>query len=314
MRWMVTGREISPTEQRGQSNPAPRQRRTDLRIEPSPTALLADARGRLASLAYTDQIEPSEPPESCPNSTGRVVIELYSGMVYPDRCRRSQCRFCLPLNARRRALAITYAGPRRMIRLSLLAGESDESPCKTALRRVGLIRRNLKRIGLEPGEWSFTIEKNPNGTGYHAHCLQHGRSIPQAELQESCVRAGAGFPHINSIKREGIWTSRYGLKGFGADGYGLKSFRPNGDPREALRINNGRLEHHSRAFFAIDGEALRVRDMEREAIAELNGTKRVAYVGSTVDRAMSIVHDERLRHAMISNIARRSTRNLRAMA
>jgi len=314
MRWLVSGREIDPSEHRGQSSATPRQRRTDLRIEPSPTALARAARGRLASLAYTDQTEPTERPESCPNGSGRVVIELYSGSVYPDRCRRSQCRYCLPLNARRRCLAITYAGPRRMIRLSLLASESDLSPCTTALKRVGLIRRNLKRIGLEPGEWSFTIEQNPNGTGYHAHCLQHGPSIPQAELQESCVRAGAGFPHINSIKREGIWTSRYGLKGFGADGYGLKSFRPNGESREALRINNGRLEHHSRGFFAIDGEVMRVRDMERAAITELNGGKRLAYIGSSVDRAMSIVHDERLRHALIGKIHLRQARSLRAMA
>jgi len=314
MRWLVSGKEIEPSEHRGQSTGPPRQRRTPLRIEASPTVLAADARGRLASLASTDQIEPAERPESCPKASGRVVVELYSGMIYPDRCRTSQCRFCLPLNARRRALAITYAGPRRMIRLSLLAGESDQSPCTTALKRVGLIRRNIKRIGLEPGEWSFTIEKNPNGTGYHAHCLQHGRSIPQAELQESCVRAGAGFPHINSIKREGVWTSRYGLKGFGADGYGLKSFRPNGDPSEALRINNGRLEHHSRGFFAIDGEVLRVRDMEREAITELNGTKRVAYIASSVESAKMIVHNERLRHAMILDVARRQARGLRAMA
>jgi len=241
-------------------------------------------------------------------------MELYSGEVYADRCRSSQCPFCLPLNARRRCLAITYAGPRRMIRLSLLASESDESPCTTALTRVGLIRRNLKRMGLEPGEWSFTIERNPKGTGYHAHCLQHGRSIPQAELQESCVRAGAGFPHINSIKRDGIWTSRYGLKGFGADGYGLKSFRPNGDALEALRINNGRMEHHSRGFFAIDGEVLKVRDMERAAIVAMNGIQRVAYMGSTVDSAQSIVHDERLRHAMITDVNRRNRRKLRAMA
>lgn len=259
-------------------------------------------------------MEPRERPEICPNGSGRVVLELYSGMVYPDRCRSSQCDYCLPLNARRRCLAITYAGPQRMIRLSLLAGELDQSPCKTALTRVGLIRRNLKRIGREPGEWSFTIEKNPKGTGYHAHCLQRGPSIPQAELQESCVRAGAGFPHINSIKRAGMWTSRYGLKGFGADGYGLKTFRSSGDPREALRINGGRLEHHSRGFFAIDGEAVRVREMERLAIAEMNGTKRVAYVGVAHDKAESIVHDERLRHALIRDVHLRSVAKLRAMA
>lgn len=305
--WLGSRKRVLPP-QRGRRPPVA------LVLEPSPTALLNDARGRLASLASTDQMEPTERPEKCPNGSGRVVVELYSGMVYPDRCRSSQCDYCLPLNARRRCLAITYAGPQRMIRLSLLAGESDDSPCRTALTRVGLIRRNLKRIGRNPGEWSFTIERNPNGTGYHAHCLQRGPSIPQAELQESCVRAGAGFPHINSIKRHGIWTSRYGLKGFGADGYGLKSFRPNGNAREALRINGGRLEHHSRSFFSVDGEALRVRDMERAAIAAMNGLKRVAYVGCTEDRAQSMVHNERLRHALIAQVNRRTVMGQRAMS
>lgn len=201
-----------------------------------------------------------------------------------------------------------------MIRLSLVAGELDESPCRTTLTRVGLIRRNLKRIGREPGEWSFTIEQNPNGTGFHAHCLQRGPSIPQEELQECCARAGAGFPHINSIKRHGIWTSRYGLKGFGADGYGLKSFRPNGNPKEALRINGGRLEHHSRGFFAIDGEPLRVRDMERAAIAEMNGTKRVAYIGCSERTATELVGNERVRHALIGEVNRRTVNGQRAMA
>jgi len=218
------------------------------------------------------------------------------------------------MNARRRCLAITYAGPQRMIRLSLLASESDESPCATARTRVGRISRNLKRMGLNPGEWTWTIEKNPKGTGFHAHCLQRGPSIPQAELQESCARASAGIPYINAIRREGIWTSRYGLKAFGADGYGLKGFRPSGDSTEALRINGGRMEHHSRGFFAIDGEVLRVREMEREALAAMNGLQRTAYIGSTEDRAQSIVHDERLRHALIRDVSQRSARKLRAMA
>ncbi len=269
---------------------------------------------RPTSLAYTDQTEPTGRPASCPYSSGRVVIELYSGAIYPDRCRASTCPFCLPLNARRRCLAITYAGPQRMIRLSVLAGAGDVSPCTTALTRVGLIRRNLKRIGREPGEWTFTIEKNPQGTGFHAHCLQRGPSIPQAELQESCARAGAGIPYINSIARKGIWTSRYGLKGFGADGYGLKAFRPDGDSREALRINNGRMEHHSRAFFTLDGSPLRVREMERMAIIEMNGIERTAYVGCTSTYVDRILGEPRLRDSLIRDINARSRAKLRIMA
>lgn len=272
------------------------------------------ARRRLASLASTDQMEPPETLSACPYGSGRVVIELYSGQIYPDRCRSSRCLYCLPRNARRRTLAITMAAPQRMIRLSLVAEKDSENVCDTARTRLKLIRRNLKRMGRHPGEWTWTIEKNPKETGYHAHCLQRGRYIPQDELQEACEAAGAGQPDIRAIKRKGIWTSRYGLKGFGADGYGLKSFRPNGNARESLRINNGRLEHHSRGFFAIDGDVLRVRDMEREAVAALNGTRRVAYIGASPDRAQSIVNDIRLSRSLIMDVDRRHVGKLRAVA
>ena len=270
-------------------------------------------RARSASLASTVQTEPAVRPLSCPRSTGRVVIELYSGTVVPDRCRANACAFCLPLNARRRCLAITYAGPQRMIRLSLVAGAGDDSPASTALQRIKLIRRNLKRMHRDPGEWCLTMERNPKETGYHAHCLQRGRSIPQAELQEACERAGAGIPYINSIKREGIWTSRYGLKGFGADGYGLKTFRPNGNSREALAINNGRLEHHSRGFYAIDGDVLRVKEMESLAIMTMNEVHRVAYVGCAADQASRVLADRKLRDSLIRDAHRRSSAKLRAI-
>lgn len=269
---------------------------------------------RSASLAYTDQTEPTKHLAVCPFSSGRVVIELYSGTVVPDRCRSNGCAYCLPLNARRRCLAITLARPQRMIRFSGLADAADVSPASSALLLVKLIRRNLKRMGRDPGEWCLTMERNPEGTGYHAHCLQRGRQIPQEELQEACARAGAGIPHINSIKREGIWTSRYGLKGFGADGYGLKTFRSKGNPRDALRINRGRLEHHSRGFFATDGSVLRVREMESLAIMTMNEIKRVAYVGCAADQAERVLANRKLRDSLVRDVHYRETTKLRAMS
>lgn len=274
----------------------------------------ARERLRRASLAYTDQMEPSPRPLSCPRGGARVVIELYSGSVIPDRCRTNQCLFCLPVNARRRCLAITYVRPQRMIRLSLVAGRDDESPARTALKRVKLARRNLKRMGRDPGEWTLTVERNPRGSGYHAHCLQRGRSIPQSELQEACQRAGAGIPYIEAIKREGVWTSRYGLKGFGADGYGLKTFRPEGDPSEALRLNAGRLEHHSRGFYEMDGDVLRVRHAESMAIMAMNEGRPVAYVGCSAGEAQRVLADVKLRDSLVRDVHRRHAMALRALA
>jgi hypothetical protein len=169
-------------------------------------------------------------------------------------------------------------------------------------------------MGYEPGEWTWTIEQNPKVTGYHAHMLQRGPSIPQRKLQEACKRSNAGIPWIKRIERQGVWTSRYGLKGFGADGYGLKGFRPSGDIKEALRINNGRLEHHSRGFYAIDGEILRVRDMEREAIAAKNGTSRLAFLGTSLTQVNQILEDRPLRHSLIRDVERRSLAKLRIMS
>lgn len=268
---------------------------------------------RVSSLAYTDQMVTEKPPQRCPRARDRVVVELHSGMVFPDRCRSSQCRYCLPLNARRRCLAITLARPTRMIRLSLVGDRHDSDPCRTALVRIKRTRQALRRMGVPAGEWCYTIERNPKGTGYHAHCLQTGPYIPQDALQTACERGGAGIPYINAIKREGIWSSRYGLKGFGADGYGLKTFRPNGDPTEALRINNGRLEHHTRAFYSFDGEILRVRDMERTAIATLNADQPKAFVGMPAELADTVVGNSALRHSLIVDTNRRMAAQLRAI-
>jgi len=273
----------------------------------------ARERLRSTSLAYTNQMVTNERPEKCPRARDRVVVELVSGQVYPDRCGSSQCLYCLPLNARRRCLAITMANPQRMIRLSLAADSEDASPCRTALIRIKRIRQALKRMHIPPGEWQYTIEKNPKGTGFHAHCLQTGRSIDQDLLQTACERARAGIPYINAIKRTGVWTSRYGLKGFGADGYGLKTFRPTGDPTEALRINNGRLEHHTRGFYAFEGETLRVRDMERLAIAQLNANDPKAYVGMRGEQVESVIGDPRLRHQLILDTNARLADKLRIM-
>jgi len=272
----------------------------------------ARERLRVASLAYTDQPSTPERPTTCPRASDRVVVELHSGQVFPDRCRSNGCTFCLPLNARRRCLAITLAGPQRMIRLSQVAEEDTVDVADTARRRINRVREYLKRFGRDPGEWCYTIEKNPENSGYHAHCLQRGRFIPQDELQEACLRAFAGIPYINAITREGIWTSRYGMKGFGADGYGLKAFRPNADSAEALRINKGRLERHSAAFYCLDGEVLKVRDMERSAIATMNANKPVAFMGMSRESVESVLGDRRKVHRLIVDAHDRSRRRMRA--
>jgi len=238
---------------------------------------------------------------TCPNAPGRYVVELYTGEVSPAGCRKLNCLYCLPRLARRRTMAITAVRPARMIRLSLVADRRDEDVCTTALTRINRTRSELARRKIQPGEWTWTIERNPQGTGFHAHCLQTGGYIAQSILQSACESAGAGIPYINAISRPGLWSSQYGLKGFGADGYGLKTFRSTGSALQSLALNNGRLEHHSRKFFTIDGHLYGVRAAERAALALKNREEPRRYICTSEDEAMRLSQDLEARHRVLVN-------------
>jgi hypothetical protein len=257
---------------------------------------------RGTSLAYTDQTCAAKTALTCENSPRSKVVELYSGEVYPAGCRKLSCPACLPRLARRRTMAITATQPVRMVRLSLVANQGDDDPCATALNRINRTRSNLVRMGHRPGEWTFTIERNPRGTGFHAHCLQTGLYIAQSILQSACESAGAGIPYIESIKREAVWSARYGLKGFGADGYGLKTFRSTGSASDALAINNGRLEHHSRGFFTIQGHRYQVRAAERAALALKNQGRMVKYFVTQEDEAERLRRDPEARLRVLTQL------------
>lgn len=265
---------------------------TDVDAEPPPPS----------SLAYTRQTCAPKQALTCENADGKFAVELYSGEAYPVGCRKLTCLACLPRLARRRTMAITAVRPARMIRLSLVANREDEHVCSIALTRINRTRSNLRRKGLDPGEWTWTIEQNPNGTGYHAHCLQTGSYMPQSTLQSACESAGAGIPFINAITRQGPWSSRYGLKGFGADGYGLKTFRSTGSALRSLEINGGRLEHHSRGFFRINGHLYPVRAAERAALALKNRDEPKRFFLTSRDEAERLHDDEAGRYRILRHM------------
>lgn len=240
------------------------------------------------SLASTYQTVTTIPDPTCVMADPRWLISLTTGQVFPARCRRNRCAHCLPINARRRALAITYSAPARMIRVSLAADRGAADPLDQARTRIKRCRQALVRLGVPAGEWSWTLEVNPAGTGYHAHALQHGPYVPQAALQEACVRAGAGLPYVNAIRARPGRTARYGLKAFGASGYGLKTFRAEDQAAEALELNHGRVEHHSPGFFRIDGDRAGVRDVESKAVKEIWALEGDSYV--VCDRKAAIYY------------------------
>lgn len=251
----------------------------------------------LTSLASTYQMVTTLPPHTCGQAEPRYVIDLRTKAIYPARCRANKCKTCLPINARRRALAMTLARPERMIRLSLVAERGDADPLDTARTRIKRLRQALRRLKVASGEWSWTLEVNPAGTGYHAHAVQHGSYIPQPALQEGCARAGCGIPYINTIRSRADRTARYGLKAFGATGYGLKTYRQSDGAMDALKLNHGRLEHHTKEFFTIDGVKCGVREAETLAIRALYGDPLDSYIIVTADVARFYLSPEG-RHLM----------------
>lgn len=96
-----------------------------------------------------------------------------------------------------------------------------------------MVRRLRKRYRLE---WAWAIEENPKKTGYHAHAIQWGEYLPQAELQEMW---GGRIAHI---MRVGKGTEGYLTKCAGVCGYMAKSIDRH------LAVNGGRAIHMTRGY------------------------------------------------------------------
>lgn len=207
-------------------------------------------------LAYYDQSEPTpDPSEGCPNRDPMLwFVNHDTGQIIASRCSRNLCPYCVRLNALRRASAIAWARPERAILITLLAKSDEPDPWPLVQRRKELIRRNLRRLDVDPGEWVLHVEPNPRETGYHGHIWQHGSFIPKAALQTAAHRAGCGWTSVNQIRTRNVGA--YGLKGLG---YGLKGVQEEVTGTEYLRVNGSRLTHQSRGFFRGVG----VREAER---------------------------------------------------
>jgi hypothetical protein len=133
-------------------------------------------------------------------------------------------------------------------------------------------REHMKRFGEDPGFWNAHVEMNPEETGYHAHITQHGTQnggyINRDALDQAAFRAGAGLTRVRQIKVVGSLAA-YGLKGAGMAAYGMKGAS---DGAEYLRLNGGRLGHHSQGFFrSPSGATLPVRVAERNALKAVYG-------------------------------------------
>jgi len=247
--------------------------------------------GAHSSLDLTHQMVTALPPMTCKYRRPRWVIDAATRDVWQERCRRNTCDYCRPLNAKRRAAGIALAGPERTIVVTLAADAGDATPLATARIRVKRLRHKLRVWGVEPGEWTWTLERNPGETGFHAHALQHGPYVPQARLQDASEAAGAGFAYIERLRADSGRAAAYGLKGFASASYGMKSMRSGHDGRVALEVNAGRLEHHTPGFYRHEQSPIGVRRAEAIAISKMYPDRNDRYFVATTEQALLLLSD-----------------------
>lgn len=173
-----------------------------------------------------------------------VFWDEEGGRGAPGRCKANQCPECVVIEARRRARAIAYQTPERMV--TLTSAPEDWQALRDAVYNcVSHVREKAGRF-----DHVYVVEWGTEG-GLHVHLLQHGDFIPYEVLQEGAV--GAGFGSIVYIQRITPGTERcaadYLLKiprhcGGGVSDVGLRRY---------LKINGGRLIHASKGFWRRGG-------------------------------------------------------------
>jgi hypothetical protein len=203
----------------------------------------------------------SEPgPVYCPKKPLDLLAVERPELRFPASCDAYFCAVCGPRKAQQGAALMTWAArkvDRR--RLVTLTGLPDDF--QRARGQVRLWAHRLRQDGYA-WEWAWAIERNPKGTGYHAHGLQHGSYVPQALLQErwgdrivdvrALSRPGAG---VYAVK-EALRVSGYVSKGATAgDGTALL---------EHLGRNGGRSVHWSRGFLHGNTKREALADLRRE--------------------------------------------------
>lgn len=220
------------------------------------------------SVSMTDEgetdIQP-DPAGGCPKMRGLLLVSETTGAVYPVRCGRNMCTYCLRVNARVRALAIEYGAPTRAILLTQVGEEWDQ-----VRDRMKRLRHKLARE-VKSFEWVWHVEPNPRGTGHHVHAWQRGSFVPQSVLSSLAASEGMGeFARVNAI-RSVKGSSSYGLKGIG---YGMKGIEAQDQGDTYLRTNGRRLTHQSRGFFvSASGESMGVKGAEKAAKRKAGGIR-----------------------------------------
>lgn len=196
---------------------------------------------------------------------------------FPARCKLLGCDYCLPREAALRQLILAESMPDSEWSQTMVAPADAPDPWSVVHYKMNLFfgyYRNKKKMR----ELSYTVEMNPQSTGYHIHALCHGPHWDMELLRWCQKKAGLGAQgnHVADIHDIHDATN-YGMKGFRVAGYSMKGYTAVGDRRESLRINGMRLEHHTRRFIRVNGRPVTMAIARKAAIVKKYGDPK--YVG-----------------------------------
>lgn len=209
--------------------------------------------GSLGTNVTTDRVEKLKATHPC-GASGGWFVSRETQRQWPARCKKLTCDYCLPREAAIRQLILSESMPDTMWSQTMAADAKDPDPWSVVHYRMSLFFHYYRRKA-PMREMSYVVEMNPQRTGYHVHALCHGPHWKIDVLQDAQRKANLGL-HGNQWQEIGKShdAAGYGLKGFSAAGYGLKGYTAQGARQEALRINGGRLEHHTKGFIRVDGK------------------------------------------------------------
>lgn len=168
------------------------------------------------------------------------MVSLSTGLVVNVGCQTHGCAYCGPRQTRRLAMAVsTRLGEVNRARfVTLTNAPADFQTCRQKMRDL---RRYLKRRGYT-WEAFWSLEHGTQTGMLHAHCIQHGDYIPQAELQATWgqivdIRAVRSGKVSGYVLKDAARVAGYALKGQD-EGHGTR-----------IAVNGGRPAHWTRAFF-----------------------------------------------------------------
>jgi hypothetical protein len=181
----------------------------------------------------------------CPAELPRMVKCLEQG-IYPSvhyRCRRNGCTFCASRNVTLLARAIKRSHPKYSFCITQMA----DNPSAIKAFMDGLARY-LRYHTDHQVSWCYSVEPNPEGTGYHLHGYSHS-PLDAHRMTNYSLAHGAGRVEVKPIPPK---AKAYDF-GYPMGTMRLDQYPTRGQAIAALeayrRLNGTRLVHHSCDFF-----------------------------------------------------------------